>query len=283
MRKLERVGEHEWRFLWPRAFWDAYEAIDEAVELHNAGKGTAGERGLRDVLERVPEHLDARWQLAGFLYRRGQVAEAAELWREALKLGRTAFPSRAFQLGRDQLPWGWLENRPFLRCLASWMHMREEAGALEEALGAARELLALNPNDNQGVRCVAMTWLLRSGGNEEAAKLAEGYPEDGLPETTYSRALALFRLGRFDEADDALRDALAGLPAVGTELLRTRHRAPRRRHPGYTTIGGTDQAYDYWQSDGAVWAATPGAMEWLRRVSDTGRGARQDEPPETGR
>lgn len=77
-----------------------------------------------------------------------------------------------------------------------------------------------------------MTWLLESGGNEEAVALAERYAEDSFAETTYGFALALFRPGRSDEADDALREAITDLPAVGTELLQTRHRAPRRRHPG---------------------------------------------------
>ncbi len=191
------------------------------------------------------------------------------LWRGALELGRTAFPPRAFQLGRDRLEWGWTENRPFLRCLESWMHVRAEAGAREEALGCARELLALNPGDNQGVRCVAMTWLLEAGANEEAAALAEAYPEDSFAETTYGHALALFRLGRFDEADHALRAAIGDLPLVAAELLKTKHRAPRRRYPGSITVGGADQAYDYWQSDGATWSTTPGAMDWLRRVQAT--------------
>ena len=157
----------------------------------------------------------------------------------------------AWAPGRDRLEWGWLENRPFLRCLASWMHVREEAGAREEALDYARELFALNPNDSQGVRCVAMTWLLHSGGNEEAAALAKGYPEDVFAETTYGRALALVRLGRFDEADHALRAATADLPLVAAEVLKAKHRAPRRPYPGSVTVGGADQAYDYWHSDGA--------------------------------
>ena len=266
MRKLERVGQTEWRFDWPRAFWDEYEAIDEAVNLYNTGKGADAERTLRSVLERMPEHLDARWQLAGFLRHRGQVTEAADLWRGALELGRTAFPPGAFRSGRDRLEWGWMENRPFLRCLESWMHARAEVGARAEVLGYARELLALNPNDNQGVRCVAMTWLLEAGGNEDAAALAEAYPEDSFAETTYGHALALFRLGRFDQADDTLRAAIGDLPLVAAELLKTKHRAPRRRYPGSITVGGADQAYDYWQSDGAIWGASPAAMDWLRRV-----------------
>ncbi len=283
VQKLKRVGETEWQFAWPRAFWNEYSAIEEAVALHASGEGAGAERIVRGVLERVPEHLDAMWQLAGFLRDCGRVAQAEELLRNAVELGRTAFPPRAFRFGRDRLEWGWMENRPFLRCLASWMQAREEAGARGDALDCARELLALNPNDNQGIRCVAVTWLLQSGGDEEAAALAKRYPEDSLPETTYGRALALFRLRRFDEADDVLREAIADLPLVATEMLKAKHRVPRRPYPGMVTVGGADQAYDYWKSAGALWSATPDASEWLRRVQTNVEAAKEDEPPVGGR
>ena len=191
--------------------------------------------------------------------------------------------ARVLSRGSDRVEWGWLENRPFLRCLASWMLVRAEAGGAAEALRYARELLALNPNDNQGVRCVAMTWLLEAGGNEEAVELAKKYPEDSCAETAYGRALALFRLGRFDEAGDGLRDAVADLPLVAAELPKTKHRAPRRHLPGAITVGGADQAYAYWESSGALWSGTLGATDWLRRVQAAVKAAATDEPPAADR
>ena len=49
---------------------------------------------------------------------------------------------------------GWLENRPFLRCLHGLALVKYEEGAIEEALRLFQELLSLNPNDNQGVRAM---------------------------------------------------------------------------------------------------------------------------------
>lgn len=282
MRRLKRIAEHEWCFDWPGAFLEEYELIDAAMERFNAGQQGAAEQALRAVLGRLPDHLDARWQLASFLFHRGQRAEAVVLWRGGVTLGHTAFPPRAFRVGRDVLEWGWPENRPFLRCLASWMQVRAEAGAHGEALECARELLALNPRDNQGVRCVAMTWLLERGGNEEAAALAAAYPDDGFAETTYGRALALFRLGRAQSADEVLRKAVAGLPRVGAELLKAAHRRPRGRPTGRLTIGGREQAYEYWRCAGSLWARTAGALDWLGQVRNAVQGDGRDPTPEAG-
>jgi len=96
MRRLERVAEHEWCFRWPEAFRDEHEAIEEAVDRFEAGRRRAAERALRAVLDRVPEHLDATWQLGVFLREQGKRAEAEELLEEAVRLGHTAFPRAPF-------------------------------------------------------------------------------------------------------------------------------------------------------------------------------------------
>lgn len=50
------------------------------------------------------------------------------------------------------LPWSWLENRPFLRCLHGQGLGLWRAGRVEEAKGVFERMLWLNPTDNQGAR-----------------------------------------------------------------------------------------------------------------------------------
>lgn len=266
MRKLQRVGPTEWRFQWDRAFWDESERIDEAIDQATRGHLVAAARHLEAVLRRCPEHLDAMFHLALVRRDQGGPEEAERIFRDAVALGRTAFPPRAFKVGRDLLDWGWLENRPFLRCLDGLMAAHWRARRNEEALPLARELLAMNPNDNQGARTIMMAMLLERGGNEEAALLAERYPEDMLAEIAYGRALALFRLQRPYAAAEALTEAIEDLPKVADELLREGHDAPPDLQPERVTMGGPDQAYLYWLDHGHLWERTPGAMEWLRHV-----------------
>ena len=155
------------------------------------------------------------------------------------------------------------------------VEQQRAAGAREDALSSARELLALNPRDNQAVRTLTMTWLLEGGRDEDAAAVAKGYPEDMFPETRYGGALALFRLQRREEADAALREAISDLPLVTAELLKARHRVPRSEEPGFVTIGGADQAYVYWLTDGVLWTRTSGAMDWLRQMRGAVRESHQ--------
>ena len=241
--------------------------MDEAIELAARGDEGEAERRLKAGLERSPEHIDIMQALAQVLNHTDRKEQAGALWTRAVDLGRSAFPPRAFKVGRDLLEWAWLENRPFLRSLRGLMyHSHFDLGETNKALDLANELLALNPRDNQGVRASAMSWLLAAGRDVEAVELAERYPDDVFAETTYGHALALYRLGRTPEADAAMKTAIDNLPAVAVELLKDTHRAPRDAHPGYESVGGADQAYNYWEADGQLWESSAGALDWLRRV-----------------
>ena len=111
-------------------------------------------------------------------------------------------------------------------------------GKTEEALRLFRELLFLNPNDNQGIRAMAQEALFKLGRFEDALKIAEQHCDDIMPETLYGRALALFKLGHHQEATAALREAIEYLPLVGMELLKAKHRLPKSARPGVVTVGG---------------------------------------------
>lgn len=50
------------------------------------------------------------------------------------------------------LPWGWVDNRPYLRCLQGKGLCLWRLGRFEEAQALFEKMLWLNPSDNQGIR-----------------------------------------------------------------------------------------------------------------------------------
>jgi hypothetical protein len=50
------------------------------------------------------------------------------------------------------LPWGWIDNRPFLRCMNGFGLCLWRLRRFEEAENLFKRMLWLNPSDNQGVR-----------------------------------------------------------------------------------------------------------------------------------
>lgn len=275
MLKLSRVAPHEWEFVYPDIYDDLMDEFHAGCELYEEGDLDEAERVFRAVLTQMPDHLDALHHLALVLSERNLLDEARDLWDQDVRIGHKAFP-QDFELGRDRLEWGWLENRPFLRCLHGLALVRYNDGETEEALRLFQELLSLNPNDNQGVRAMAEEALFKLGRFEDALEITEHYPNDIMPETLYGRALALFKLGQRQEATLALQEAIDNLPLVGKELLKAKHRLPRTARPNMVTVGGADEAYYYWEHWGQFWEEDPKALEWLRGIRKQARKARQD-------
>lgn len=52
------------------------------------------------------------------------------------------------------LPWGWIDNRPFLRCMYGYGLCLWRSERFEEAAGIFERMLWLNPSDKQGARFI---------------------------------------------------------------------------------------------------------------------------------
>ena len=170
---------------------------------------------------------------------------------------------------KGKLPWVVERNRPALRLLASFIAGQAddwEGGRLEGVVGL---YLRLNPSDNHGFRCPLVNHLLILGRDADALACADRYPNDTLAETRYGAVLALYRLGRRDEAETRLTSAKADLPKVLRYLVQPRVRRPKVRkvrkvQDRRVSIGGDDQAWLYRDEMRTVWAQTDGALDWLR-------------------
>ena len=263
MLALRRVAPREWEFVYPRTHRDVMNEFQSGCELYEAGEPTTAEAIFKNVLAQIPDHIDAIHHLAMVLSDRGLSDEARDLWEQAVRIGRKAFPPE-FDTQGDLLEWGWLDNRPFLRALHGLGLAYLWQGDVEEALKIFQELLRLNPNDNQGNRAMAGRILVQLGKLDEALNLYGHYPEDIMPDTLYGRALVLFQMGRKREANRALRRAIEYMPLVAKELLKARHRLPKSVIEGSVTVGGADEAYYYWREWGSLWKVNPGALDWLR-------------------
>jgi len=66
-------------------------------------------------------------------------------------------------------------------------------GEREAALDHLRDMLRLNPGDNQGLRYTLATRLLTTGNDAALAALLGQYPDEGSATWAYTRALTTFR------------------------------------------------------------------------------------------
>ena len=262
--KIKSVDDHEWMFVEPLELDPVYEDFDRGCELLEQGSVSQAEKLFRNVINKAPLHIDALHHLAIILDRTGKSKEARQLWNEGVKIGRSAFPKK-FESG-DHLDWGWLENRPFLRCLHGLATATLSDGDIVKATNFFEGLISFNPNDNQGVRELLMFVYFEQNNLEKAIELCKRYPNDFLAGLCYGYPLILFKMGKKDQATKALIKTFKKSPKIGKELIKKSHKKPQSDMPGYISVGGWNEAYDYWERFGHFWDEQ--ALEWLKNVID---------------
>lgn len=226
--------------------WDADDK-EEAVEL------------AIKALELWPDCADAYFILADEV---DDIYEAKELFEEAVKAGERALGNKKFMEYTGSF-WIQEETRPYMRArfqLAGilWVLDKKEAAAEH-----FKDMLLLNPNDNQGVRHYLINWLLDIGDYDGFEKIMSDYNKDTYAGMKYSRALYLYSTGKLTDASDKLREAMKANIFVTDYLLGSK-RLPEMlpeligRGDENEAIFYASEAYDLWHNKGT-------AIPWLRK------------------
>ncbi len=260
---VKPVDDHEWMFVEPSELDEVYESFDWGCELLGRGAVAKAEKVFCDVVRKTPLHIDALHHLAIILDEKGEEKKALELWEKGVNIGRSALPKK-FAAG-DRLEWGWHENRPFLRCLHGYGIALQATGETKKARTVFEELLSYNPDDNQGVRELLMEMYLEEQEYEKALFLCRSYSDDCSPGILYGHPLVLLKLGKQDQAKRKLLKAVKYSPKIAKELLKTSHKKLKSDMPGYITMDGWDEAYEYWRCFGRFWDTD--ALELLREAT----------------
>ena len=188
--------------------------------------------------------------------------EAIDCYRRGVAVGEKALGEASF---RDDIGhfWGILETRPYMRARQGLAQTLWDNGLRDEAVQHYRDMLRLNPNDNQGVRYLLMDCFLILGRNDEATRLIRRYKDDGSAAWSWSRALLAFRRsGECQESRSALSQAMGDNKHI-VALLLGEKKMPRQL-PAYIGMGDRNEAIAYVHGGAEAWAATPNALAWVR-------------------
>lgn len=218
----------------PGRDWEAdYDPILEAVELAARADRERARRLLEDLLTDDLRCLDAHAHLGSFAYDYS-AALALPRFETGVAIGERSLPAGF----RGVLPWGWIDNRPFLRCLHGYGLCLWRLGRFADAGAVFAALLWLNPSDNQGARELVETaraserwqpatrdgahdWVVRGAGRQalldRAAAILDSPPrspsEDEI-EAGFAPLLWLLDRGRGDGL------ALTQTGALGQPIVR---------------------------------------------------------------
>lgn len=115
-------------------------------------------------------------------------AEAWALYEAGVKAGESALGKETFRELKGQF-WGFHETRPYMRARYGLAQVLWHLGETQEAAAHLKDMLRLNPNDNQGVRYFLANLLLETGDDVGLGKLLVQYKDDWSANWKYTRAL----------------------------------------------------------------------------------------------
>ncbi|HVN97778.1 MAG TPA: hypothetical protein VMT62_15215 [Syntrophorhabdaceae bacterium] len=121
--------------------------ILESVELKEAGDYGEANRTLMNLLIADLRCLDAHAHLGNLVFDH-EPEKAIRHYEVGVRIGELSLGENFEGL----LPWGHINNRPFLRCLNGYGLCLWRLGRFKEADDVFTRMLWLNPTDNQGVR-----------------------------------------------------------------------------------------------------------------------------------
>ena len=157
----------------------------------------------RKALVRSPLCADAWLQLSE-LNNLSDIQRREYLSR-AVCAGELAVGERRFAEAKGDF-WLVLDTRPYMRArfaLAQDLWYSCDRSERIAAIAHLREMLELNPNDNQGLRYILLVWLIRTDANQAAKDLLDKHRDEISAFMEFTRVLLAYRThGDFEETRD---------------------------------------------------------------------------------
>jgi tetratricopeptide (TPR) repeat protein len=230
--------------------------------VYDAWEAPTAERGLRLVqqaLELDAENVDALLMMADAAGFKGD--ERVEVLRGIVAAGAKRLGKKAFQ---ELVPhfWGFHETRPYMRARERLAEELRAAGRLEEAIKEYDEMLALNENDNQGVRYHLLPSLLALGRLEAAQALMNRYKNECEWSVVFAWGRVLERVLSGDAAAGKAL-AVARKQNAHMEAYLKGHRKLPKNLPGSYSPGSKEEALCFAEPLLMAWTRHPDAQAWL--------------------
>lgn len=158
--------------------------------------------------------------------------------------------------------WMYMPTRPYMRAKKGYAEACAMMGNLSAAIKHYRELLELNPNDNQGVRDLLFSAYIESEDWKGAEQIIEQFDGDGSSAFTYGRVLVEYGLnGTTPKLTSLIKAAVAQNPFV-PPYLHGKKRLPRSM-PEYMGFGDDREASVYAMMNHYLWTGKPELLRLL--------------------
>ena len=204
------------------------------------------------------------------------LGRALEYYQKGVEASERALGEAFFDENEGYF-WGLLETRPYMRAREGMANTLWNLGKKEEALTHYREMLRLNPGDNQGIRYSLLNLLLELNRSDQVDTLLREYEDEWSSQWRYTQVLRAFQKdGDSPAAKEALEEALEQNSHVPDYLTGTK-RIPNRL-PDMISPGRESEAVSFASTHLNFWRKTRGAVTWLKEQTQTAEQKQVEKP-----
>ena len=217
-----------------------------------------GKKLIEQALELDPDNADAYNYLASL---ETDVDKSLAFYRQAVEAGERALGEKFMKENKGHF-WGLIETRPYMRAKAGVADCLYAKNRMNAAIEVYREMIELNPNDNQGVRYLLSTILLSKKDLSDYESFIKKFDGEDCALWHYNNALYHFKkLGKSAKSDTELMKAYKFNPYVMDFMLGLKE-LPEEM-PQFIGRGDENEAAAYIFDAIHTWGKTNGALDWM--------------------
>jgi tetratricopeptide (TPR) repeat protein len=217
-----------------------------------------GKQLIKQALELDPDNADAYNYLASL---ETDVDKALAVYRQAVEAGERSLGEKFMKKNKGHF-WGLIETRPYMRAKAGVADCLYAKNRMNAAVEVYREMIELNPNDNQGVRYLLSTILLGKIDLSDYESFIKKYEGEDSAVWLYNNALYHFKkMGKSAKSDTELMKAYKFNPYVMEFMLGLKE-LPKEM-PQFIGRGDENEAAAYIVDAIHTWGKTNGALDWM--------------------
>lgn len=230
---------------------DAWEASTPAQMVKLARKALAIDLNALDAYNILGIHAPS-------------LAERIAVFREAVRIGDELF---APLLDDDEMAWwGYIGTRPWMRAQHNLGLALLEAQDLDAAISVFKSLIALNENDNQGIRYLLLRICAETGNYDDCKILFGIYADDFSIEFPATKLLVeMSKAKPKKNLAPLLGDIMRSNPYLLAALKKaaTSGKWPTPSRSEYLQLGSKQQANSYLTEFQEAWTRQPRILENL--------------------
>jgi tetratricopeptide (TPR) repeat protein len=225
-------------------------------------------RLVRQALELDSENVDALLMLSEAANFGGE--EGLYVLRGIVAIGAKRLGKEAFE---EMVPhfWGFHETRPYMRARARLAEELRATGRLADAIVEYNEMLALNENDNQGVRYHLLPCLLALGRLDAARTLFQRFDGECEWSVVFAWGSVLEQLLAGDNTAAAMALLVARKQNAHMEAyLKGQRKLPKTLPDSYSP-GSKEEALCFAELLLMAWTPHAAAQAWLTAQSTSSK------------